>query len=167
MIDLKIEYIPIESLRPFEGNPRVISSKGLRKLERSLEEFGGFVKPVICWRNGDAIEIVAGHQILKAAKERRIKRIPVIIYPFEDWRKAYAFNIADNKLQDESGWDFPKLKELFEELDESGIDLDLTGFDPEELADIIGGKLSEGEGTGGGEAKTIQCPQCGFKFKPE
>ncbi len=168
-MDLKIEYVPTESLRPFEGNPRIISSKGLRKLERSLEEFGGFVKPVLCWRNGDAIEVVAGHQILKAAKARKIKRVPVIIFPFKDWQQAYAYLIADNRLQGESDWDFPKLKELFEELEEGGIDLELTGFEPEEVGEIMEIPSSEGQGSGsgGGTANTITCPKCGFEFKPE
>ena len=43
---LVIEYVPINQLRPFGGNPRKISEKGLHKLKRSVEEFG-FVNPIL------------------------------------------------------------------------------------------------------------------------
>ena len=75
---LEVEYIPIDGLKPFEGNPRTISEDALSRLKKSIEEFG-YTSPILAWRNNGDIEIVAGHQRLKASKEAGLKEIPVII----------------------------------------------------------------------------------------
>ncbi|MBN1253978.1 MAG: ParB N-terminal domain-containing protein [Deltaproteobacteria bacterium] len=135
-IKLKIEYMPVDQLRPFAGNPRKITGEGLKKLERSIGEFG-FINPVLAWRNGEVIEIVAGHQRLKAAQAKGEKEVPVIVLPFDDWKKAYAYNLADNRLQDESEWDYPLLKDLVVEIDTGELDIGVTGFDLDELNGIF------------------------------
>ena len=157
MNDLKIEYVDIKKLRPFAGNPRRISDEGLKKLERSIGEFG-FVNPVLCWRNGAVLEVIAGHQRLKAAEEQGIETVPVVILPFDDWHQAYAYNIADNRLQDESEWDYPKLKDLIAELDDGSLDIQLSGFDIAELEEIMVKNQQ------GGEEQKKRCPQCGYEW---
>jgi len=49
--------------------------------------------------------------------------------------KEKALNIALNKIQGE--WDFPKLKDLLEELDTGGFDIEITGFDNAEIEDLM------------------------------
>lgn len=44
--------------------------------------------------------------------------------------------IKDLKIQGE--WDFPKLKDLLEELDTGESDMDITGFDDEEREELLG-----------------------------
>jgi len=60
---LQIVYVPVNELRPYKGNPRKVSEKGLQKLQRSVEEFG-FVNPILVQRGTNMI--IAGHQRLKA-----------------------------------------------------------------------------------------------------
>jgi hypothetical protein len=134
-IKLKIEYMPVDQLRTFAGNPRKITGEGLKKLERSIGEFG-FVNPVLAWRNDDVLEIIAGHQRIKAAQTQGVENVPVIILPFADRQKALAYNVADNRLQDESEWDLPLLKDLMSELDDGIFDIEMTGFELHELADL-------------------------------
>lgn len=43
---LTIEYLAIDKLKPFKGNPRKITDADMGKLRKSLREFG-FVNPVI------------------------------------------------------------------------------------------------------------------------
>lgn len=126
---LRVEYVPIASLRPFEGNPRKISQKGLEKLQRSIEEFG-FVNPILV--QAGTRMVIAGHQRLKAAELAGMDKVPVIFLDLDDVT-AKAYNIADNRLQDEAEWDFGPLADLLAELDNGAVDLTLTGFDPDEI----------------------------------
>lgn len=126
--NLTIEYVPIGQLKPFDGNPRKISDKGLEKLQRSVEEFG-FVNPILAQRGTNMI--IAGHQRLKAAKAAGLKELPVVWLDMDDMT-AKAYNIADNRLQDEAEWDFEPLTDLLAELDDE-FDLTLTGFEQAEM----------------------------------
>lgn len=126
---LQIEYVRPDALRPFAGNPRKISLRGLEKLQRSVEEFG-FINPIIAQRGSRMV--IAGHQRLKAAQAAGLTEVPVVWLDVDDVT-AKAYNLADNRLQQESEWDFAPLADLLQELDTGAIDLTLTGFDEDEL----------------------------------
>ena len=126
---LQVEYVPVNSLVPFAGNPRRISPSGLAKLQRSVESFG-FVNPILAQRGTNMI--IAGHQRLKAAQAAGLSEVPVVWLDMDDVT-AKAYNIADNRLQDEAEWDFTPLADLLTELDTGAFDLTLTGFDDDEL----------------------------------
>lgn len=66
----KVVYIPVGELSEFEGNPRVRTDYVLKKLMRSILEFG-FVDPVIIWENAEEFgypkyTILGGHRRLDA-----------------------------------------------------------------------------------------------------
>ena len=130
---LQIVYVPVNELRPYKGNPRKVSEKGLQKLQRSVEEFG-FVNPVLVQKGTNMI--IAGHQRLKAAQAAGLSEVPVVWLDMDDVT-AKAYNIADNRLQDESEWDFTPLADMLTELDTGAFDLTLTGFGSQELEDIM------------------------------
>jgi len=130
---LVIEYVPINQLRPFGGNPRKISEKGLHKLKRSVEEFG-FVNPILVQKGTNII--IAGHQRLKAAQAAGLTEVPVVWLDMDDV-SARAYNIADNRLADEASFDFELLTSLLADLDDAGVDLALTGFDADELEQML------------------------------
>jgi len=94
----EFERVDIDSLKPFDGNPRKISEKGLEKLKKSVESFG-FTNPVLVQRSTRMI--IAGHQRLKAAKAAGLETVPVIWLDFDD-KTAKAYNIADNRLNQEA-----------------------------------------------------------------
>ena len=144
--NLTIEYVPIGQLKPFDGNPRKISDKGLEKLQRSVEEFG-FVNPILAQRGTNMI--IAGHQRLKAAKAAGLTEVPVVWLDMDD-ATAKAYNIADNRLQDEAEWDDELLASLLEELEAEDFDLSLTGLGPDELAGPPEFEGFDGPGDGGG-----------------
>jgi len=131
--NLIVEYVPIGKLQPLDGNPRKISEKGLEKLQRSIEEFG-FVNPILAQRGTNMI--IAGHQRLKAAQAAGLAEVPVVWLDMDDVT-AKAYNIADNRLQDESEWDFTPLADILAELDTGAFDLTLTGFDDDELEQMM------------------------------
>ena len=144
--NLIVEYVPIGKLQPFDGNPRKISEKGLEKLQRSVEEFG-FVNPILAQRGTNMI--IAGHQRLKAAKAAGLTEVPVVWLDMDD-ATAKAYNIADNRLQDEAEWDDELLASLLEELEAEDFDLSLTGLGPDELAGPPEFEGFDGPGDGGG-----------------
>jgi len=129
---VKIEYAAPGSLKPHPRNPRVHPESAIEKLARSIKEFG-WTNPVLVSKDGF---VLAGHARLKAAKEAGIKKVPILHLNLEG-KKAEAYLIADNKLQEDTRWDIPKLKELLVEIDDGDLDLKLTGFDEGELKDLI------------------------------
>ena len=72
--------------------------------------------------------IIAGHGRLLAAQKLGIKEVPCVVVT--GWTRAQkkAYIIADNKLALNAGWDEKMLSLEFDELQELGFDLSLTGF---------------------------------------
>ena len=147
---MEIKTVKISELRPHPKNPRVHPDSAIEKLERSIKEFG-WTNPVLVSADG---YVLAGHARLKAAEKAGIKEVPVIYLPLEG-AKAEAYLVADNRLQDETDWDYEKLKDLLRELDTGELDLEFTGFDMDEIEDLmteydIDFDEFDGEGDGGG-----------------
>ena len=129
---MQVKTVKISELKPHPKNPRVHPDSAIEKLERSIKEFG-WTNPILVSADG---YILAGHARLKAAEKAGIEEVPVIYLPLEG-AKAEAYLIADNRLQDETDWDYEKLKDLLQELDTGELDLELTGFDKGEIEDLI------------------------------
>lgn len=129
---MEIKTVKINELKPHPKNPRVHPDSAIDKLVRSIKEFG-WTNPILVSKDG---YILAGHARLKAAEKAGIQEVPVIYLELEG-AKAEAYLIADNRLQDETDWDLPKLKDLLQELDTGEFDLELTGFDMGEIEDLM------------------------------
>ena len=155
--NLKISYVSPDELRPFDGNPRSISDVGLKKLQRSIEEFG-FTNPILVQRETNMV--IAGHQRLKAAKMAGLARVPVVYLDMDD-TTAKAYNVADNRTAQEAEWDNEKLGALFGDLKSAEFDLSLTGFDADELDELF--DELEGYDDGFDEAAELEAisePRC-------
>lgn len=141
---MDIRKIPVEKINPSPYNPRIDLQPGdpeYEKLRRSIEEFG-YVEPLV-W-NERTGNLVGGHQRLKILLEQGHTEIEVSVVNLDDAREK-ALNIALNKISGE--FDIPKLQDLLAELDVSGIDVALTGFDEEELTDILSSISTLDDGT--------------------
>lgn len=73
--ELKIEYVPIESLKPNSYNPNRQNEQQFELLMRSMEE-DGFTQPVIV--NSKDLTIVDGEHRWRAALSIGMKEIPVV-----------------------------------------------------------------------------------------
>jgi ParB-like chromosome segregation protein Spo0J len=62
--DLKIERLPLESLRPYRRNPRTHSPKQIQQVAASIEKFG-FTNPILIDQER---RVLAGHGRIEAAK---------------------------------------------------------------------------------------------------
>ena len=132
MEHLKIEYLPVKALKPYERNARKHRDFDVDKIVESIRVFG-FDDPIGIW--SDQNIIVEGHGRLLAAKKLGMQTVPCIRLDHltDEQRRAYA--LAHNKTAENSEWD---LDILPEELD-SIIDIDMTqfGFDLVDNAEVV------------------------------
>lgn len=131
---MDIRKIPVEKINPAPYNPRIDLQPGdpeYEKLKRSIEEFG-YVDPII-W-NERTGHLVGGHQRYKILMEEQPTELTVSVVNLNDAQEM-ALNVALNKISGE--FDLPALQELLVELDASGYDVTLTGFDGEELDEVL------------------------------
>jgi DNA modification methylase len=77
--------------------------------------------------------IIAGHGRLLAAQRLGLTEVPVIRLPDLSETQRRALVIADNKIALNAGWDEELLALEMKELKEFDFDLDLLGFDEDEL----------------------------------
>ena len=119
---LKVEYVPIQSIKPYERNARKHQDYDVDAIAASIQEFG-FDDPIGIWKD----EIVEGHGRLMAAKKLGMTEVPIIRLDHltDEQRKAYA--LAHNKTAELSSWDL-ELQGL-ELADITDIDMSLFGFD--------------------------------------
>ena len=130
----EMQLISIDKLVPYVNNARTHSPEQILKLRSSLREFG-FVNPIIIDRE---FNVIAGHGRLMAAKEEGIEEVPCVFVDYLTDAQKKAYILADNRMAMDAGWDDELLKIEMEELQNLGYDLEFTGFDEKELADLFG-----------------------------
>lgn len=139
-MSLSIDYVPTTDLLPYAMNSRTHSDEQVAQIAASIKEFG-FTNPILI---DDAAGIIAGHGRLMAAKKLKLDEVPTITLKglTEAQKKAYV--IADNKLALNAGWDTEALTAELRRLQELDFDLDLIGFDSDELAQLLEPEQVEG-----------------------
>jgi DNA modification methylase len=130
---------PLERLRPYERNPRTHSPEQIAKIAGSITEFG-FTNPILVDGNAG---IIAGHGRLEAARQLGLAEVPVIELTHLSEAQKRAYIIADNRLALDAGWDEDLLAEELKALDGYGFNLALTGFDLDELHDLMADEFAE------------------------
>jgi ParB-like chromosome segregation protein Spo0J len=155
MEQLKIEYIELSKLKPYERNARRHTEVDLRTIKNSIEAFG-MCDPIGIW--SDQNIVVEGHGRLMALKEMGHTEAPCIRLDHlsDDERKAYA--LAHNKTAEMSQWDFETLNSELEELGE--LDIDMGDFGFIEVSDVDLENFFEDPEPKEKEPKKIQCPHC-------
>ena len=138
----KLEHWPIERLLPYIRNARTHSEAQIAQIAASIAEFG-FTAPILAGSDG---VIVAGHGRLAAARKLGLASVPVVVLEHLTPTQRRALVIADNKIAENAGWDEELLRLELAELQEADFDLALTGFDADELLEIMVGEESTTEG---------------------
>lgn len=121
MNELKIEYMALDKLKPYEKNARKHQEKDLSTIKASITEFG-MSDPIGVW--GKDNTIVEGHGRYLACKELGIEEVPVIHLDHltDEQRRAYA--LAHNKTAEMSEWDIDLLGEELGDI----FDIDMSDF---------------------------------------
>jgi len=138
----KLEHWPIERLLPYIRNARTHSEEQIAQIAASIAEFG-FTAPILTGSDG---VIVAGHGRLAAARKLGLATVPVVVLAHLTPTQRRALVIADNKIAENAGWDEELLRLELTELQEADFDLALTGFDVDELLEIMAGEETTTEG---------------------
>lgn len=117
-MELKIEYLPILALKPYEKNTRKHEKKDIENIARSIERYG-MNDPIGIWHGNVIIE---GHGRMLACKSLGMTEVPCVRLDHltDEQRREYA--IAHNATAELSIWDKDFLAEEL-------ADLDLSEFD--------------------------------------
>jgi ParB-like chromosome segregation protein Spo0J len=131
--ELRIEYVPVRDLRPNEKNSRLHPRKQIEKLARAIRDFGFLIPVLIDAEN----KLIAGHARVEAAQALGHSEVPCIRATHLSEVEKHAFTIVDNRLAEDSAWDFRVLAKELEFLQVEGVDLQMTGFEIPELEGIF------------------------------
>ena len=169
MAELKVETWSIDRLIPYARNPRR-NDEQVDRMASAIREFG-FRIPIVAKSDGSVVD---GHLRLKAAQKLGLTEVPVALADELTEAQVKAFRILANKSANWAEWEPDLLKLELQELQELDFNLELTGFDAEELGDIWldgdGGDFDpdeDAEATRLDETtpKMVTCPHCGHVFE--
>ena len=124
---LTVEYVSTEELREYRNNSKLHTTSQVEQIESSIEQFG-FNSPILAWHNSNGEpEIVAGHGRLMAARNLGIEELPVVFLDHMSDEQRRAFNLVENQLNLETGFDLEKLQVELDSI--IGIDMEQFDFD--------------------------------------
>lgn len=138
-MDQKIIMRKVEELIPYARNAKKHPDEQITKISASIKEFG-WTNPILTdGENG----ILAGHGRLAAAKKLGLTEVPTIDLAHLNKSQRKAYILMDNRSA-QSDWDNDLLTLELGELKELNFDLELTGFDADELSLLFPDEIPEG-----------------------
>lgn len=155
---LKIEYLPIDELKPYDRNAKEHPQEQIDQIVESIRQFG-MNDPIGIW--SDENLIVEGHGRLLALQQMGETVVPTIRLDHMTDEQRRAYTLVHNKTTMNSGFD---MEMLHAELDELDIDMEEFGFTmPDDIVlDVNDNEfLKDTEVTKSKEPKEIICPNCG------
>ncbi len=122
MNKLKIDYLPLSALHPYENNPR-FNEQAVPAVAASIHRFG-FNSPIVIDRENT---IVCGHTRYLAAQSLGLKEAPCVRLDDLTDKQVKQFRLADNKVAERASWDEELLAD---ELGCIRMDMTVFGFEP-------------------------------------
>lgn len=156
--NIKVELVPIQSVIPYETNPKKHTQTQIDRIANSISEFG-MNQPIVIDENN---VLLVGHGRLEAIKKLGKTAIPAIKISHLTKSQKKAWRILDNKLAQESDWDFESLQSEIKMLAEEHYNIEEWGLD--EFVEPEFETSSEEEQSSLDERALIQCPECGHEF---
>jgi site-specific DNA-methyltransferase (adenine-specific) len=136
----QIEQVAIDKLIPYINNARTHSQHQVAQVAASIREFG-FTNPVLIDKSNG---IIAGHGRVQAAQKLEMTEVPCLRLDHLTEAQKKAYILADNKLALNAGWDEELLALELAELGDLGFDLELTGFELDEIKALMPGESTDG-----------------------
>ena len=133
MNKLKIEYVDINSIKPYKNNAKLHPKEQIEQIKKSIEQFG-MDDPIGIWKD----EIVEGHGRLIACKELGYTEVPIIRLDHLSDEERKAYTLAHNKLTMNSDFDLDILNDELDDIlnidmSDFGFDLDLEDEEEKEI----------------------------------
>jgi len=139
--ELKLETWPISRLIPYSRNPRK-NDHAIADMAEAIRTYG-FRIPILAKSTG---EICDGHLRYKASLQLGLAEIPVLLADDLSDIQIKAFRISVNRSATWAEWDDDLLRLELEDLMQADFDLALTGFDDDEIAELLAGEETTTEG---------------------
>ena len=132
----KVEYRPLESLKPLENNPRYIKEEDFERLCASVQNNPELfeAQPIILSDRTGELVIIAGNQRYRAAKEVGLKEVPTVLLTGLTEQKEKEIIIRTNITNGK--WDYDRLANDdwdVDDLNDWGVDVSF--LDPDEDED--------------------------------
>ena len=131
---MKVTLKSVKDLTPYARNPRK-NDAAVAKVAASIREFG-WRQPIVVDEKG---VIIAGHTRLLAAQRLGLAEVPVHVAVGLSEAQVKAYRLMDNRSGQEAEWDNILLPLEISDLKEVGYDLELTGFEEDEITALFGG----------------------------
>lgn len=157
----------LTTLIPNPRNPNQHPQKQIELLAKIMKSQGWRAPITVSTRSGF---VVRGHGRLLAAQWLGLGQAPVDRQNYATEAEEWADLIADNRISELSTVDPTMLTKLLEELDATAFDMDLTGFDEQELGKLMERfsipdvEFPEYDESIEKDVKKVVCPHCGEKF---
>jgi len=128
--ELEPLLVPLEDVQPHPRNPR---QGDVGAMTLSLEAFGQYRAAIVQASSG---YILAGSHLWRAAKAMGWSHLAVIRRDLSDAEAAQLL-VADNRVADRGSYDQAALADLLTELAHAGALAPGTGYDLEDLDDLL------------------------------
>ena len=132
MNEMKIEWVPIDKIKPYEKNAKKHSKRQIEKIANSIEQFG--------WKQNLVIDnngvLVVGHGRYEAAKLLGLTEAPCVWADDLTEEEIRLYRIVDNRINSDeydTNIEFEELSEI--SLDFDDYDLELFSMDTIEEVD--------------------------------
>lgn len=131
----KVEYRPLESLKPLENNPRYIKEEDFERLCASVQNNPELfeAQPIILSDRTGELVIIAGNQRYRAAKEVGLKEVPTVLLAGLTEQKEKEIIIRTNVTNGK--WDYDRLANddwSIEDLGDWGLDCSFLNTDEDD-----------------------------------
>src|ERR1700737_639280 len=136
----RIERWPIGRLIPYTNHARLHSAADIDKLSNSIRTWG-WTMPVLVDDEGN---LLAGQLRFAVAAKLGLTSIPVMVARGWSEEEKRAYRLADNQLSARASWEFAQLRNEVQELGFADFDVNLIGFEPDQLETILAGLGSSG-----------------------
>lgn len=122
--------IPIDSIKP---HPRNVRQGDVGAISESLKLHGQY-RPIVVQKSTG--HILAGNHTYKAARALKWKQIAATYVDVTD-DQAVRILLMDNRANDLASYDDPALADILKQLMETDQRLEGTGFDPDDLEQLL------------------------------
>jgi len=129
---MQIQTCSIETITPYDRNPRN-NDGAISKVASSIEAFG-FKQPIVVDKEH---VIIVGHTRYLAAKQLGLTEVPVLVASDLSPEAAKAYRLADNKTHEFSEWNTELLALELGDLSQCDFNLNVTGFNADEIQGLI------------------------------
>lgn len=157
---MEIVQKSVKDITPYERNNRKHPEQQIARIAESIKSYG-FNQPIVI---DECNTVLVGHGRLLAAQKLGLDKIPTYQVKGLSETKKKAYRILDNKLQNDSTWEFENLESELRLLEDDGFDLAEWGLDELTSKNFDAASVEEQGALDELTPKLVKCPACEHVF---